>query len=59
MKNYILINLVNEDTGEIIKVVKGDASDVKTFKKYITESFINNTGGITIRIVLMIDVSEF
>lgn len=58
-KNFILISLIDVETGDIIRVFEGNENDVLLFKNNITEVFPNTTGGITIRIVLKVDLSEF
>lgn len=55
MKNYVIIRIVAEDTGNVIRAFEGEPTDIVLFNENITQSFVNQTGGISIIIELSID----
>lgn len=55
MKNYVIIRIVAEGTGNVIRAFEGEPTDIVLFNENITQSFVNQTGGISIIIELSID----
>jgi len=54
IKNYIILRLLDETTGDVILANQITTDELMPLRNYITECFINQTGGTTIVLEIVV-----